>query len=135
MYRLLPSGSSVSIIWVIRSIPSVVTFRACVSPRLNRLEPCARGINPTSAESGRMSLGPRPAGRAPRVGPPAPGLEQVRLQEVLDLGHPGLALRTVGHDRGLEALLERLGSRPRVRAVQRVWVQTAGVVGGGGGGT
>ena len=45
-----------SIICDMRSMPSVVTFRTCVSPRLNSAEPCARCRTPTSAESGRMSV-------------------------------------------------------------------------------
>ena len=54
-----------SIICVMRSMPSVVTFSAWVSPRLNSAEPCARGRTPTSAESGRMSVADRPSSRTP----------------------------------------------------------------------
>ena len=55
MYRLESSGSSVSIICVIRSMPSVVTFRTWVSPRWNSAEPWARGMKPTSHEIWRIS--------------------------------------------------------------------------------
>ena len=54
-----------SIICVMRSMPSVVTFSTWVSPRLNSAEPCARFSTPTSADSGRMSVGPRPSRRTP----------------------------------------------------------------------
>ena len=54
-----------SIICVMRSMPSVVTFSTCVSPRLNIAEPCARFSTPTSAESGRMSVAERPSRRMP----------------------------------------------------------------------
>ena len=54
-----------SIIWVMRSMPSVVMFSTWVSPRLNNAEPWARFSTPTSADSGRMSLGPRPSRRTP----------------------------------------------------------------------
>ena len=36
-----------------------------MSPRSNMLEPCARGRTSTSADSGRMSFGPRPSSRTP----------------------------------------------------------------------
>ncbi len=65
MYRLLSSGSSVSIIWVIRSMPSVATFRTWVSPRLNRPEPWALGMKPTSQEIWRISSTLRPSSRTP----------------------------------------------------------------------
>ena len=46
-----------------RTMPRVVMLSTWVSPRSNRPEPCARGRMPTSAESGRMSRGPRPSMR------------------------------------------------------------------------
>ena len=54
-----------SIICDMRSMPSVVTFSTCVSPRLKIAEPCARFSTPTSAESGRMSVAERPSSRMP----------------------------------------------------------------------
>ena len=42
---------------------SVVTPRIWVSPRSNSAEPCTRGITPTSADSVRMSVRPRPSMR------------------------------------------------------------------------
>ena len=65
MYRFDSSGSRVSIIWFMRSIPSVVTFRTWVSPRWNRPEPCALGTSPTSAVSGLISSVLRPSSRMP----------------------------------------------------------------------
>ena len=47
----------VSSSWFIRGMPSVVTLSTCVSPRWKSPEPCAVGMRPTSAESGRMSVG------------------------------------------------------------------------------
>ncbi len=55
----------VSSSWFIRGMPSVQTLSTWVSPRWNRAEPCAVGSRPTSAESGRMSVGPRPSMRMP----------------------------------------------------------------------
>ena len=46
-----------------RSMFSVVTPRIWVSPRSNSAEPCTRGSTSTSADSGRMSRGPRPSMR------------------------------------------------------------------------
>ena len=46
-----------------RSMFSVVTPRIWVSPRSNSAEPCTRGSTSTSADSGRMSLRPRPSMR------------------------------------------------------------------------
>ena len=43
----------------------MATVRAWVSPRVNRPEPCARGMSPTSTEIGRMSVRPRPSIRMP----------------------------------------------------------------------
>ena len=48
-----------------RLMPSVVTLSTWVSPRWNRPEPCDVAIRPTSAVSGRMSVGPRPSMRTP----------------------------------------------------------------------
>ena len=45
----------VSSVWAMRGIPRVVTFSTWVSPRSNRPDPCAVGMRPTSAFSGRMS--------------------------------------------------------------------------------
>ena len=56
-----------SIICVMRSMPSVVMFSTCVSPRLNSAEPCVRFSTPTSAESGRISVGARPSSRMPSL--------------------------------------------------------------------
>ena len=52
-------------IWASRIVPSVTLTIACVSPRLNRAEPCVRGSRPTSHEIGRTSVSPRPSGRLP----------------------------------------------------------------------
>ncbi len=46
-----------------RSMFSVVTPRIWVSPRSNSAEPWARGTTSTSADSGRMSVMPRPSMR------------------------------------------------------------------------
>jgi len=46
-------------------VPSVVTTSACVSPRVNRAEPWARGSTPTSATIGRTVLVSRPSMRWP----------------------------------------------------------------------
>ena len=46
-------------------VPSVATQSACVSPRVNRAEPCARGRTPTSATIGRTVLVSRPSMRRP----------------------------------------------------------------------
>ena len=54
-----------SIIWVMRSMPSVATFSTCVSPRLNSADPWARGRTPTSADRGRISVALRPSSRTP----------------------------------------------------------------------
>ena len=40
-------------------------LRTWVSPRANSAEPCARFKTPTSAESGRISVGVRPSRRMP----------------------------------------------------------------------
>ena len=48
-----------------RGMPSVVTLSTWVSPRWNRPVPCAVGMKPTSADSGRMSAVPRPSMRTP----------------------------------------------------------------------
>ena len=45
--------------------PSVATVRACVSPRVKRPEPWARGSRPTSTEMGRMVSASRPSMRMP----------------------------------------------------------------------
>ena len=45
----------------------MVTPRIWVSPRSNSAEPCTRGSTPTSAESGRMSVSPRPSMRSPSL--------------------------------------------------------------------
>src|SRR5919198_1085901 len=103
MYRFVSSGSSVSIIWVMRSIPSVVTFRTWVSPRWNRLEARASLRDPSSHHP-LLELLPR--GRdlcgAGGVGLLAPGLEQVGLDLILQRVEGGFALDLVGHDRTLE---------------------------------
>ena len=41
----------------------MVTPRICVSPRSNSADPCTRGRTWTSADSGRMSVSPRPSMR------------------------------------------------------------------------
>ncbi len=46
-------------------VPSVVTTSACVSPRVNRQEPCVRGSVPTSIVIGRIWSGLRPSARTP----------------------------------------------------------------------
>ena len=48
-----------------RGMPSVVTERTCVSPRWNRPVPWAVLSRPTWADSGRMSVVPRPSIRKP----------------------------------------------------------------------
>ena len=48
-----------------RGMPSVATLSTWVSPRWNRPEPWAVGMRPTSADSGRRSVGPRPSMRMP----------------------------------------------------------------------
>ena len=118
-----------SIIWVMRSMPSVVMLRTCVSPRLNSAEPCARVSTPTSAESGRISVGVRPSRRIPS------SITRLRMtffwtcfQAATELAHAvgggvaqlggrvllglrlqrvelGLALGLVGHDRLGEPVL------------------------------
>src|SRR5579871_4044500 len=65
MYRLVSSIPMVSSSWFMRGMPSVATSSTWVSPRWNRPEPCAVGITPTSADRGRMSVGPRPSMRMP----------------------------------------------------------------------
>src|SRR5438132_587753 len=59
------SPSSASIRCSSSLVPRVTTARACVSPRVNSAEPCARGRMPTSHVIGRMSAGPRPSARLP----------------------------------------------------------------------
>ena len=44
-------------------VPKVATTSACVSPRVNRLEPWVRGNTPTSETIGRTSARPRPSMR------------------------------------------------------------------------
>ena len=46
-------------------VPSVATQNACVSPRVNSAEPCARGRMPTSAMIGRTVRVSRPSIRMP----------------------------------------------------------------------
>ena len=53
--------------WFILGIASVVTFITCVSPRWNRPEPWAVGSTPTSADTGRRSVVPRPLMRMPSL--------------------------------------------------------------------
>src|SRR5438105_11004769 len=48
-----------------RGMPRVVTLSTWVSPRWNRPEPWAVGITPTSADTGRRSVTPRPSMRTP----------------------------------------------------------------------
>ena len=50
-----------------RGMPSVATDSTWVSPRWNRPVPCAVGRTPISADSGRMSAGPRPSMRTPSL--------------------------------------------------------------------
>ena len=45
------------------AVPSVSELRICVWPRVNRPEPCARGLTPTSISIARISSVPRPSGR------------------------------------------------------------------------
>jgi hypothetical protein len=63
--RFVSSGSSVSIIWFIRSIPSVVTFRTCVSPALEEPGAVRSGHETDLAESWRISSTLRPSSRTP----------------------------------------------------------------------
>ena len=49
--------------WPSFAVPSVSDERICVWPRVNRPEPCARGLTPTSTSIGRISSAPRPSGR------------------------------------------------------------------------
>jgi hypothetical protein len=44
-------------------VPSVQSVSACVWPRVNRAEPCVRGITETSHQIGRISVSERPSGR------------------------------------------------------------------------
>ena len=60
--RRMPMVSSS---WFMRGMPRVVTFSTWVSPRWKRAEPWAVGKRPTSADSGRMSVVPRPSMRTP----------------------------------------------------------------------
>ncbi len=57
------SPSSASMICSSWPVPSVATQNACVSPRVNSAEPCARGSTPTSAMIGRTVLVSRPSMR------------------------------------------------------------------------
>ena len=50
-----------------RGMPRVSTLSTWVSPRWKRPEPCAVGRISTSAESGRMSVVPRPSMRRPSL--------------------------------------------------------------------
>ena len=50
------SGPIVSMRWTSDDGPSVATVSACVSPRVKRAEPWARGRRPTSTVMGRMSV-------------------------------------------------------------------------------
>ena len=59
------SPSSASIICSSCPVPRVATQSACVSPRVNRAEPCARGRTPTSAMIGRTVRVSRPSMRRP----------------------------------------------------------------------
>ena len=61
----LVCGPMVSSIWFMRGMASVTTFSTWVSPRWNRPEPWAVGSTPTSADTGRRSVGPRPSMRTP----------------------------------------------------------------------
>src|SRR3954465_13767010 len=63
MYRLRVTGDSVSSCCSMRSMFSVGTPRIWVSPRSNSAEPWTRGMTSTSADSGRMSVRPRPSMR------------------------------------------------------------------------
>ena len=45
------------------AVPSVTETSACVWPRVNSAEPCARGRRPASIEIGRTSVVPRPSTR------------------------------------------------------------------------
>ena len=47
----------------IRVVPSATLERICVSPRVNRAEPCTRGEMSTSVSIGRISSWARPSGR------------------------------------------------------------------------
>ena len=46
-------------------VPRVVTTSACVSPRVNKAEPCALGRTPTSDSIGRTVFVSRPSIRLP----------------------------------------------------------------------
>ena len=59
------SPASASMICSSCPVPSVATQKACVSPRVNSAEPCARGSTPTSATIGRTVLVSRPSMRLP----------------------------------------------------------------------
>ena len=60
-------GESVSSFCSMSSMFSVETPMIWVSPRWNRAEPWTRGMIATSADSSRMSVGPRPSMRTPSV--------------------------------------------------------------------
>jgi hypothetical protein len=52
-----------SMICASRPVPSVVTTRACVSPRVNTAEPCVRGRTPTCTSILRTVFVSRPSMR------------------------------------------------------------------------
>ena len=63
MKRFSSSSQMVSSFWDMDSVASVAMDSTCVWPRVNRPEPCTRGITPTSASSGRISFILRPSTR------------------------------------------------------------------------
>ena len=58
------------------AVPSVTATSACVWPRVNSAEPCARGSTLVSIEIARTSFGLRPSTRLP-------GVEHLRAQRVV----------------------------------------------------
>ena len=62
---LVTSPVSESMRWLSVELPSVVTHRDCVSPRVNSAEPWARGRMPGWISMGRTVLVSRPSMRVP----------------------------------------------------------------------
>ena len=63
MKRSRYSPISASMICSSRAVPSVATTSACVSPRVNRTEPCVRGSTPVRIAIGRTVRVSRPSMR------------------------------------------------------------------------
>jgi hypothetical protein len=86
MKRSRYSPSSASMICSSRSVPSVATTSACVSPRVNSAEPWVRGSTPTRIEIGRTVRVSRPSmrGSPSRIWPRTIFASMVE-QQALDL--------------------------------------------------